>query len=102
MQLKSRLVYQITCPGCQACYVGQTRRHLISRFKEHKNKNSAVGQHFRTCISSDVTLQNVKILAPSTGTIEHLLTLEALYLRDLSPDLNTEDEFRSRELVIKI
>ena len=33
--LKSSLVYKIQCPRCSACYVSYTRRHLISRVKEH-------------------------------------------------------------------
>ena len=28
--LKSRVVYRIVCPGCNACYVGQTSRHLLT------------------------------------------------------------------------
>ena len=31
-ELRSRVIYKITCPGCTSCYVGQTRRHLVTRF----------------------------------------------------------------------
>ena len=37
--LKIRVVYKLTCPRCNACYVGQTGRHLLTRFTEHKNKS---------------------------------------------------------------
>ena len=33
--LKSQVNYKIVCPRCNACYVSQTSRHLITRFKEH-------------------------------------------------------------------
>jgi len=34
--LRSSLVYQICCPRCNACYVGQICRDLLIRFKEHR------------------------------------------------------------------
>jgi hypothetical protein len=37
--LKSRVIFKITCPRCDACYVGQTSRHLKARFSEHKNSS---------------------------------------------------------------
>ena len=75
--LRSSAVYKITCPGCHACYVGQNNRHMITSFKEHSNqKNKTVRKHF-------------------------YLTLEALYIREIKPELNTKDDYRSRELAIK-
>ena len=47
--LKSRVVYKITCPRCDACYVGQTSRHLKTRFSEHKNNSGPVKKHFAQC-----------------------------------------------------
>ena len=43
--LKSRVVYHIECPSCEACYVGQTSRHLITQVKEHAS-SKPVGAHF--------------------------------------------------------
>ena len=34
---KKALSSQVSCPGCEARYVGQTRRYLITRLREHKN-----------------------------------------------------------------
>ena len=31
--LQSNVVYQITCPGCNSSYVGETVRHLSRRFR---------------------------------------------------------------------
>ena len=47
--LKSGVVYKITCPRCNSCYVGQTSRHLLNRIKEHRRKVTPVGSHFTSC-----------------------------------------------------
>ena len=55
-EFKSGVVYQITCPRCQASYVGQTRRHLLHRLKEHSRSTAPVGSHLASCmheLSSD-------------------------------------------------
>ena len=33
--LKTFVVYKFTCAGCQSCYIGETKRHLPTRIKEH-------------------------------------------------------------------
>ena len=40
--LKSMVVYQFTCAGCNSCYIGETSRHFSTRIKEHtvSDKNS--------------------------------------------------------------
>ena len=49
------------------------------------------------------TLQvsDTEILASTNREIEHLLTLEALYIREMEPELNTKDDYRSGKLTIK-
>ena len=98
--LRSGVIYKIECPRCQACYVGQTGRHLITRFKEHQNRRSPVKAHFSEC-NVPLELDHVEILASSQKSEKHRLTLEALYIREIRPSLNTKDEFKSRELRIK-
>ena len=47
---KSKVVYEVTCPGCCKTYIGQTKRCLQKRFSEHnKPDKSAIGQHFNNC-----------------------------------------------------
>ena len=96
--LKSGVVYQITCPQCSLCYVGQTSRHLVTRFKEHLRKNAPVSQHLHQC-NAQLSVNDTNIL--SCGT-KNLMTLEALWIDELKPALNTKDEFRSRTLTIKL
>ena len=38
MLLKSNVVYQVTCPRCETCYVGKTSRHTCIWFGEHRTK----------------------------------------------------------------
>jgi len=36
-QQETEIVYRINCKNCDKAYVGQTKRHLATRLKEHKN-----------------------------------------------------------------
>ena len=99
--LKSHVVYQIKCTGCNASYVGQTTRHITTRLSEHRSRKGPVKDHFIKC-EKDIDNDCVKILDSTTKSDSYLLTLEALWIRDIKPLINTKDEFKSRELIIKI
>ena len=97
--LKSHVVYKVTCNGCSSIYVGQTSRHVTTRISEHQEKDSPVGQHLIECFGK---LHNIKweILDACRG-VEMLMTIEAIYIKKLKPQLNTLDEYRGRELTLK-
>ena len=97
--MKSNVVYNITCPRCQSCYVGQTRRQLQRRFSEHLSKGP-VKTHMECC---NVTIdhRNIDIIGSTTRGEKSLLTLEALHQRKLNTSINTKDEYKSRTLTIK-
>lgn len=99
--LRSGLVYKITCSRCQSCYVGQTTRHLLVRVREHKRSGTPVESHFCAC-NTDVTMDDVNIIATSNKSVYKLMTLEALFIRSIKPSINTKDEYKSRTLTIKI
>ena len=99
--MKSCVVYKISCPRCNACYVGQTRRHLQTQFHEHLNRKGPVKEHVANC-DIDLSFDDVDILGSTPHGEFYLLTLEALWIREIKPSINTKDEFRSRELTIKI
>ena len=99
--LKSGVVYHITCPRCQACYVGQTCRHLQTRFTEHIKESGPVKKHLAQC-NTNATSENVIILHQTARGVVHLQTLEALYIKEFNPSINTKDEYRRRELTIKV
>ena len=99
--LRSKVVYKFTCPRCEACYVGATSRHLTTRFKEHiSRKKGAVYKHLSNCgiegIESDMSI----LCATQKGETD-LFTLEALWIRQVRPEINVKDEYKSRELIIK-
>ena len=47
--LRSRLAYQFTCAGCNACYVGETVRHISTRIREHlgRDRTFHIFQHLQ-------------------------------------------------------
>ena len=96
--LKSNVVYQITCPQCKLSYVGQTARHLQQRFREHIGNKGLIKNHFSVC-GVEPNFDHTKILGHAKWG--KLLTLEALFISELQPALNTKDEFKSRELKLK-
>ena len=99
--LKSWLVYKIQCPRCNACYVGYTRRHLISRLKEHGQPKKPVAKHMNGC-NHTLGIEDASILAQSTRSEYHLLILEALFIAQLKPTINTRDEYKSHKLFINL
>ena len=99
--IRSGVVYKITCPRCAACYVGQTSRHLQTRFREHSRYSGPVKAHLQQC-NTTISEKHVDILASTSRGEWHLLTLEALFIQELAPSLNTKEEYRSRTLTIKI
>ena len=100
LSLRSGVVYKISCSGCQASYVGQTGRHLLQRFKEH-TYSGPVKMHFQQCNIKPAFEKHVTVLGATSRGTQHLLTLEALWIREEAPTLNTRDEWNNRELTIK-
>ena len=69
-----------------------------SALKEHIGSSGLLKKHFQDC---DVmpSFEMVKILGREK--LEKLLTLEALFISEIKPTLNTKDEFKSRNLLLK-
>ena len=99
--IQSGVIYQISCPRCTACYVGQTSWHLQTRFREHTKNQGPVKTHLHQC-NATITEEHINILSSTSRGESHLLTLEALYIQELDPKINTKDEYRSRTLTIRI
>ena len=99
-ELRSGTVYRIQCPSCQACYVGQTSRHILTRYKEHTRPSAPLRQHFDTCAVS-MSFDHMEVLKSSARGETHLLTMEALYIEEMKPAMNTRDEYHSRALTIR-
>ena len=86
----------MTCPKCHWTYIGQTIRHISLRAKEHAAKATPVHTHFGE-YDSAVSIEDSEILDGARNE-KLLLTLEARYIRQQKPLLNTKEEFRSRSL----
>ena len=101
--IRSGIVYKFTCSRCMACYVGQTSRHLKVRADEHRTKKAQpIAKHVKRCNGS-VSYDDFEILAYISRGEDHLLTLEALWIRDLNPSINTKDEFyKQKDLTIRL
>ncbi|XP_011883882.1 PREDICTED: uncharacterized protein LOC105571024 [Vollenhovia emeryi] len=76
---QKELIYKIECKDCDACYVGQTKRHLKTRIKEHEanikrehSAHSVVSQH-RETLHHDFNWLNTKILRRNTQRNEKSL-----------------------------
>ena len=101
-ELKSKVVYRLECCVCKSIYVGQTVRNLTTRIEEHRKENTPVRQHIRQCgIESGKSEFKWKIIDQASSSIK-LLTLEALHIRKERPAVHTRDEFRSRELTLRL
>ena len=81
--------------------MGKTGRHLHVRFKEHLVKKGPVKAHLQQCLGG-ITEESVDILGATSRGEMHLLTLEALWIRELKPYLNTQDTMQSRDLKLTI
>ena len=58
-------------------------------------------KHLAAC-KTNLTEEDVDILKATARGEAYLLTLEALFIRELMPRINTKDEYRNRELKIKL
>ena len=88
--LKSDVVYQIDCPVCNDCYVGQTERHLTTRYSEHINNNGPVKTHMQKC-KATLGEEDIKVLYECREKSK-LMTYEALFIKQVKPKINTRKE----------
>ena len=91
--LKSLVVYQFTCAGCNSRYIGETSRHFATRVKEHlsSDKNSHVYKHLNGSPSCKhkCSVDCFKIV--DSAKTRHCLKLkEAIYISRLKPELNAQ------------
>jgi hypothetical protein len=77
-------IYQVSCTSCDLSYIGQTRRNIKTRFKEHmahfkynRPEKSSIAQHMIET-GHEITENNLKLLKE---TPNHLLdAYESLYI----------------------
>jgi hypothetical protein len=85
---KCRVVYQLTCSGCQATYIGSTMREMHVRYNEHLSKiNGAIWTHLNTCKKPF----SCGILTHANSELS-LRIRESFHIKQLRPTLNRRDE----------
>ena len=96
--LMSNVVYQFTCSGCTARYVGSTSRWLLHRILEHQGKSIRTGRLLSNPSFSSIrdhshlfdhafTSTDFQILTTCQSRSD-LITSESLLIHKLQPDLN--------------
>ena len=89
--MKSGIVYKLTCL-CGSTYIGQTRRNLPSRIKEHAtSEKSEVSKHLLQNPSNRVDFDTPTILGSENDTAR-LLILESLFIQEQTPDFNNDSQ----------
>ena len=91
--LRSRVVYNFTCAGCNSVYVGETCRHISTRVREHlcTDKNSHVYKHlqsYKTC--KDSCDESCFKVLDSAKTYHQLKVKEAVHILWEGPTLNKQ------------
>ena len=92
------VVYRIPCGGCDKVYVGETKRSVGERIKEHTakiaNNLSAVAEHHQKT-GHEPDLDNVKVLCREDELLPRKVR-EAIFIKkETSPTLN---RYGGREL----
>ena len=91
--LRSRVVYKFLCAGCNACYIGETSRHLSTRVREHlsRDRNSHVYQHLQQsqacrCLAN----KNCFSIVDCVPNKLLLMLKEAMHIKWENPTLNKQ------------
>ena len=70
-------IYKIQCSQCPKIYIGQTKRDILTRYKEHcshikfnRPSKSAVAEHVLTENHFNITIENLKLAKQTQKTIE--------------------------------
>lgn len=79
-------VYKILCSECQKIYIGQTRRNILQRFKEHcshikfnRPTKSSVAEHSLAETHFNMTKDNLKLIT-QTRMIRRLDAIESMHI----------------------
>ena len=88
---KCGTIYHIECGDCDKDYVGESKRSLETRFKEHLRDTSprtAVGDHKRQ-LKHSIGPDNIKVLDLETSKVRRKVK-EALFIQEIQPSLNRD------------
>jgi len=94
---KKNIVYKIHCKNCDASYVGQTKRQLKTRTKEHVNnikldesRHSVITQHILN-YNHSFNWQDIKILDSEPNYNKRLIS-EMLHIEEQANGINLKKD----------
>ena len=99
LMVSPKIIYKYLCGQCNSSYVGETRRHFISRICEHKGISprtnvpfanppfSNIREHALNC-NHPIKIDNFSVLARCQDY--DLRLLESIFIHKLSPNLNNQ------------
>jgi len=94
---KNNVVYKILCKDCEATYVGQTKRQLKTRLKEHKN-NIKLDQSKHSVISEHIIKHNHSFDWENTRIMDHesryfkRIISEMIHIKEQKVSLNLNSD----------
>ena len=91
--LKSNLIYEFVCKGCNASYIGETTRHLSVRMKEHlkSDKQSHIYKHLQSKeICKSKCDENCFSILDTASTKFSLQIKEGMHIEWKKPTLNKQ------------
>ena len=101
--LRSYVVYKFRCASCNACYIGETKRHFKTRVNEHlhTDKESKVFQHLKEHTScNNACGPNCFEIIDFASSSFRLKIKEAIHIGWEKPSLNTQVKHVSINLSI--
>jgi len=94
---KNNVIYKIACNNCDATYVGQTKRQLRTRVREHKSniksdpsKHSVISEHI-VKFNHSFDWDNVKILDRESKFYKRI-TSEMIHIKEQKTGLNLNSD----------
>jgi hypothetical protein len=104
--LKANLVYHFNCHGCNAQYIGETCRHLRTRFAEHSqaSRNSHIFDHNILCTkrTSKLSLEEFKIIRTNFYSSCERIMYESFSIMCKKPILNVQNDFSDNIKIFNI
>jgi len=94
MGYENNSIYKISCPDCNAEYVGETNRRLTDRFSEHLRPSFGgnPGTFFKHCQDTGHSLpdfdSNCKVVAKETSFYKRKIK-ESIIIKKINPTLNS-------------
>ena len=107
MRLRSKILYNFTCNGCNSIYLGKTIRHFLVRAYEHlgvslltdnqytynpnNNNNSGILDHLHEKNGCNGTLDDFEIIGQANNDF-FLRIKESLLIKKFKPTINSKEK----------